>query len=273
MTQSRGDVLVAIINNRHDWHYAADDHWYRIPVSSVKRFLKDRWPPRRIAFYQTKAFGEEAYAIRYFADVLDIATMTRREILPGEEENPKSNRRYYWLRLGPMQQLDTPVPSARWRRLVFIPTTWTKLTTASEINDLYDNSPLEDVLWAALKPFKLPLIRQEWVEVGRNRYALDFAVYCARAKLAIETDGDTWHANAEAADKDNLRDNDLKSAGWQVLHFNTQRILEESATYCVPTILNTINAHGGTDEGFVPRTVHPDIDSPRQLGLFDDAPI
>lgn len=54
MTHRRGELLVAIINNTHDWHYAYDDHWYRIPVSSVRKYLKDRWPPRWLAFYQTK---------------------------------------------------------------------------------------------------------------------------------------------------------------------------------------------------------------------------
>jgi very-short-patch-repair endonuclease len=265
-----GDVLVAIMNNRHDWGYAIDDHWYRIPVTSVERFLKHRWPPRWLAFYHTKDFGEEAYSVRYVGRVIDIRRRTRRELFPNEEDNPKSNRPYYQLRLASLDPLPRPIPSPRWRRITFIPTTWAKLETATEINDLYDDSPLEDTLWTALKPYDLPLIRQEWVEIGPARYVLDFAIYCAKAKLAIETDGDTWHHNPEAADKDNLRDNDLKADGWQVLHFNTRRIMEETATYCVPTILETIETLGGTDDGtFVPRRIDPDADSPRQMGLFD----
>ena len=81
-------------------------------------------------------------------------------------------------------------------------------------------------------------------------------------------DGDTWHHTPELADKDNRRDNDLKTDGWQVMRFSTRHIMEETETYCVPTILDTINALGGID-AFVPRYVDPDADSPRQPSLFD----
>lgn len=268
MDNRRGEVLIAIINNRHDWHFAMDDLWYRIPVSAVERFLKHRWPPQRLAFYQTKAFGEEAYSIRYFSRVISIRRATRRELFPNDPPGEKDGRFYYRLQLAPLQKLPRPITSARWRRVTFIPTTWAKFAGATEINDLYDDSPLEDRLWAALKRFDLPIIRQEWVEINNNRYALDFAVFCVRSKLAIETDGDTWHHTPELADKDNRRDNDLKTDGWQVMRFSTRHIMEETETYCVPTILDTINALGGID-AFVPRYVDPDADSPRQPSLFD----
>lgn len=269
-TEQRGDILVAIMNNLHDWHLVWDELWYRIPASSVETMLKRRWPPRWLAFYQTKVFGEEAYSIRYFARVVDIQRRPRHELFPNEPPGPKSNRLYYRLQLAPLEKLPHPIPSTRWRRVAFIPTTWTKFITATEINDLYDESPLEDHLWAALKKFDLPIIRQEWVEINKNRYALDFAVYCVTANLAIETDGDTWHHTPELADKDNLRDNDLKSNGWQVLHFGTQRIMEETESYCVPTIIDTIISLGGPNDGaFVPRLINPDADSPRQPSLFD----
>jgi hypothetical protein len=60
---TRGEVLVAIINSRLDFVKALEAHWYRIPVSSQEKWLKDRWPPRWLALYQTKTFGKEAYAI------------------------------------------------------------------------------------------------------------------------------------------------------------------------------------------------------------------
>jgi hypothetical protein len=41
----RGEVLVAIMNDPADFAIAQEQHWYRIPVYSVKRFLKERWPP------------------------------------------------------------------------------------------------------------------------------------------------------------------------------------------------------------------------------------
>jgi hypothetical protein len=58
-----GEVLVTILNNQLDFAILREQGWYRIPVSSVAKWLDGRWPPRWLAFYQTKAFGEEAHAV------------------------------------------------------------------------------------------------------------------------------------------------------------------------------------------------------------------
>lgn len=50
--QQRGELLVAIVQRPLDLTYARDHHWYRIPVDSVEKFLKRRWPPRWLALYQ-----------------------------------------------------------------------------------------------------------------------------------------------------------------------------------------------------------------------------
>ena len=50
----RGELLVAIMNDRRDMAIAREKGWYRIPVRSVENRLKDRWPPQWLAFYQTK---------------------------------------------------------------------------------------------------------------------------------------------------------------------------------------------------------------------------
>ena len=55
----RGEVLVAIINSKRDFAIRQDEHWYRIPVDTAPR----RWPPRWLAFYQTKVFGDERGAV------------------------------------------------------------------------------------------------------------------------------------------------------------------------------------------------------------------
>ncbi len=90
----------------------------------------------------------------------------------------KSSREYYRLRLGPLQLLPAPIFSRRARRIVFIPSSWEKFTTAVEINDLYHGSPLEDRLWAALKRRNIPAEREEYLTASGQEYALDFAVYC-----------------------------------------------------------------------------------------------
>ena len=271
VTSTRGEVLVAIINNVLDFAVARDQHWYRIPVRSAGKWLKDCWPPQWLAFYQTKVFGQQAYSINYYAQVLNIRRVYRWQLFADQPRNTKSNQRYYQLFLGPLGQLPKPILSRRRRRIVFIATTWQKFVNAVEINDLSDESPLEDLLWAELKGWQIQAERQEFVKVGGRDYALDFAIHCALSKLDVETDGDTWHANPEKAAQDNLRDNALEMAGWRLLRFNTSQIREQMTQYCLPTVVATVNSLGGVDEGgLVPRKI--DLNAPNgsyQLGLFD----
>lgn len=270
--QERGEVLVAIINHHQDFLLASEQRWYRIPVESQAKWLKERWPPRWLAFYQTKVFGSEAYSIRYFAKVKGLQEAYRWQLFPEEKNDPKANKRYYQLLLEPLRQLPQPIFSRRRRRLIFIPTTLDKFRTAAEINDLYDESPLEDHLWAEFRRLTIGAERQELVTVAKRNYFLDFAIYCGNGKLDVETDGDEWHANPAKAALDNLRDNDLESRGWQQLRFTTKQIQEELAAYCVPKIVETINYLGGIQEEgkLLPRKI--DLDRPGrayQLGLFD----
>ena len=267
----RGEVLVAILNNRLDFNLARDHLWYRIPVSSVRKWLKSCWPPQWLAFYQTKVFGGEAYAVHYYGRVVEIHQVYRWQLFPDEPRDEKGMHRYYQIFLESLVQLPQPIRSRRRRRIVFIPTTLEKFVRAAEINDLYDDSPLEDLLWQQLKRLGIWAERQEFIEIGDSSYALDFVVYCQLGKLDIETDGDTWHSNPEKASEDNLRDNALEGAGWSLLRFNTPQLREQMPDYCVPTIVNKVNGLGGLNEGGgTPRRI--DLDPPggmHQLGLFD----
>lgn len=269
---NRGAVLVAIINNKLDFNTAYTQHWYRIPVSNAKNLLKNRWPPQWLAFYQTKIFGQEAYSVNYYAKVLTIREMSRQQLFPDEPLNPKSNRQYYQLHLTPLQKLPRPIFSRRLRRIVFIPTTEEKFFNALEINDLYDESPLEDKLWAELKRLQIQAERQELVKLNHRNYMLDFAIHCAKGKIDVETDGDKYHANTEVSPKDNLRNNNLTAAGWHILRFTTKQIQEEMVAYCLPEIVKTIHRLGGVEEGgLLPRQI--DLNAPEgshQLGLFDN---
>jgi len=272
MPTRRGEVLIAILNNLLDFAIARDQHWYRIPVQSVERFLKDRWPPEFLAFYHTRAFGSEAYGVHYYARVVDITRAYRWQLLPDQPHDERSRREYFKLSLDPLQLLPQSVWSRRLRRIVFIPTTWDKLTRAVEINDLYDESPLEDRLWAELKRLGIDAERQKLVSVHRRNYFLDFAIYCLAGKLDVEADGDRWHADSDQIPSDNLRDNALETAGWDILRFNTYHIRETMGEYCVPTIAENVNRLGGVDVGN--RATGRIIGTPapggeRQLGLFD----
>jgi very-short-patch-repair endonuclease len=269
----RGEVLIAIMNNVLDMAIANNQHWYRIPVTSVDNLLKECWPPQWLAFYQTKEFGDEAYAVNYYAQVLDYHQVFRWQLFPDDPKDEKGLRRYYRLVLASLKRLPQPILSRRRRRIVFIPTTLEKFTTAVEINDLYAESPLEDRLWAEFKQLKISAERQEFVEVKQQIYALDFAIYCASGKIDVETDGDTWHANREQSKADNLRDNALKTVGWRTFHFSTSQVKEQMAEYCIPTIVENVNRLGGLEEGrTVPRKI--DLNAPsgwQQMTLLDSA--
>lgn len=267
----RGEVLVAIMNNSLDFSILREKLWYRIPISSKIKWLKDKWPPKWLAFYQTKEFGQDGYAISYYGRVLEIVEVYRWQLFPNEPNDEKSLRKYFQIRLASIERLPQPIRSRRRRRIIFIPTIWQKLVDAREINDLYDESRLEDLVWSEFKKWEISAERQELIDVDDRNYFLDFAIYCAKGKVAIEADGDFWHANPIKAEEDNVRDNDLKVSGWEVIHFGSNQIQEQMTSYCLPTIVKRINALGGIDEGkMIARKI--DINTPPgsyQPSLFD----
>ena len=261
------DGLVAILNNQRDFEILLREGWYRIPVRNAPR----RWPPRWLAFYQTKIFGAEAYSVQYYGEVERIARLPRAALFPLERPNPKSDKIYFKLSLRDVKMLPQPIRSLRPRRIVFIPTTWQKLITATEFNDLFDDSPLEDELWASLRAWQVRAERQWTVDVDSQRFLLDFAIFCNGGKIDVETDGDSYHIGLAEGGRDNLRNNSLVTAGWQVLRFNTAQIREQTADYCVPEILKTVNRLDGLqDESAAPRLFYStDTGTAEQLSLLE----
>ncbi len=144
-------VLVAVINNQRDLALARDEHWYRIPV---------RYAPRRgvgvpwIAFYQTRAFGDEKWAINYYAAAGPWEVTTRLALLPDQPYHPRANEDYYRVGLGPLLPLPHPIPSNSWRRITFIVTHWAQIERAWEVNDLLQANALEKGLWRALEELR-----------------------------------------------------------------------------------------------------------------------
>ncbi len=250
--QDRGEALIAILNNPDDLVILQHQGWYRIPVRTAPK----RWPPELVAFYQTKVFGDEAYAIRYYGSVREIHEVGRAELFPHEAPNAKSDKRYYKIFLDDLNTLPRPIISRRWRRIVFIPTTIEKFWLAEEINDLFDDSPLENRMWSRLRPLRAEAEKQWRVEVDRKWYYLDFALFCRWGRVDVETDGDSWHVNPGAAARDNRRDADLQTGGWQVLRFTTAQVHKSLDSYCLPMIERRVERLGG----FGVREPYPPID-------------
>ncbi len=265
--EENAEVLVAFLPSRADLAILQNQGWYRIPVASKPR----RWPPKYLAFYQPKSFGEDAFKIRYFGLVKNIDVVTRKELFPSEEESERSRKQYYRLWLDSLQEREQPISSRLPRKIVFLLTTWDKFMLADQINDLFDDSPLEDLLWRDLKKLNILAERQWEVRTRTFNYQLDFAFFGTYGNLDVETDGDTWHLQRDQVEHDNRRDNNLGTLGWHVLRFNTQAIHEQRAEYCVPCIQETINRLGGLEaDGMVPRKFYPKVYGSQQLNLFNE---
>jgi very-short-patch-repair endonuclease len=259
-------VLVVLMNNRRDLEIARNEHWYRIPVKSAPRAIH----AARIAFYQTKIFKEEGWAIHYWADVRRRSVVRRVDLLPDQPLHPRAGEQYYKLELGNLNRLPTPIVSRRGRRIVFIATTWEKFRRAREINDLYHESPLEDELWEQFKAQSLEAERQYYLTAKRKNFCLDFALFCARGNVDVECDGDRWHADVERIPEDNDRNNALEAEGWSVLRFNTRQLREEMP-HCLKTVRETVNRYGGlvTPENEL-RFYAQGNDRHQQLNLFQE---
>lgn len=261
------EVLIALLRDKKDFSILQTEGWYRIPVEHTPR----RWPPVYIGFYQPKAFGADAYRIRYFGKVTKIERVQRRELFTNEFESARSNNLYHRIQLERLEPLPHAIPSRLARSVVFIPTTWDKFIRADELNDLFDESLLEDLLWDELKRRNILAERQWPVFKNDLNYRLDFAFFCNNGKLNVETDGDTWHLEKKRVASDNRRNNDVEAQGWHVLRFNTKQIKEECAEYCLPRIQDTISTLGGlSSDGLVPRKfIEKNGESAQQLTLFE----
>lgn len=238
------DTLVAIVPTPQDFQIAELERWYRIPCRSAPKTLATtKW----LAFYHTAKSGHLKWAVHFFAPVEGIERAPRRQLIPDEPDHPRATDPYYRLQIGELQALARPVPGARRRRLVFIPTTLAKLQAAGEINDLYHESPLEDQLWGALRQAQIPAERQFYVGEGKTSYCLDFAIPCARGSVDVECDGDTWHLGPESATEDNNRNNFLTRLGWHVLRFRGSELDAPNVSSSVEKVRDTAERLGGVE--------------------------
>ena len=107
-------VLVAIMNNQRDWALVQDEGWYRLPVKHAPPGAPDfGW----LAFYFTKIFKDDKWAIHYYAPIQGHELVARRDLIPSEPDHPRAGNWYYALQLGPLEHKLPPIVSHRWRRV------------------------------------------------------------------------------------------------------------------------------------------------------------
>jgi very-short-patch-repair endonuclease len=243
------ELLVALLPKTSALDILKSELWYHIPVENLPYRWEEGWRPKVMAFYQGKVFGkDDAYKIRYFGEVNRVDITPRKELFPADEENKdKADNLYYRIQLKSLQQRYRPIISYRPRRLVFVPTTWEKFEYADQINDLFDGSPLEDRLWKALKYINILAERQWKVVVQNYNYYLDFAVFCNKGKLAIETDGYTTHFDTRnQIDYHTWRQNEIEIDGWRFLHYTTNQVKDDWTPY-LSQIQSVVDQLGGVE--------------------------
>ena len=261
------DVLVAIMNNQRDLEIARTQYWYRIPVNNANRFIPDLEQMQHLAFYQTQIFGRDAFAVNYYAGIERISTVPRIELLPNQAGNQNAEALYYKLEISPLQRLSQPIPSRRLRRVTFITTTLAKLHAAQEINDLFHTSPIEDMMWAALRAAEIQAERQYEIRERDARYNLDFAIECSDGTMVnIECNGAT-HDYEDAVRWDRRRNTYLTTRGWLVQRFGTDGI-HNDIRGCINQVRTLIDRHGGPVDRSLAYDLYR-VDADSQLDLFE----
>jgi len=173
-------VLVAVMNNRRDFEIAREQGWYRIPVHHAPPGVAEA---AVLAFYFTRAFDEEKWAIHWYGPIEGHELARRRDLLPREPDHPRADEPYYKLQLGSLIRLEDPIPSLRWRRITFIETTWDRFVAAREINDLYVSGA--DGLFVTLKERGFWPEREFEIREGDTTYTVDMAIPCQEGAVAI----------------------------------------------------------------------------------------
>jgi very-short-patch-repair endonuclease len=248
------DVLVAWLPQPADLDLARDRGFYRIRPGAAVNRLGDLERFRTIGFYQPDSFGTERRRIRYYAEVRLHEMVRRQDLLPDAPDHSRASDLYHCFRLEGLQEFVRPIRSDRGRRLLFHATTAERLFAATEINDLFLGNPLEERMYARLKHSGLRPEREYWVQYAqqeargrKQNYFLDFAVLCRKRNLAIECDGDRWHANPAAAQQDNERANLLEANGWHILRFRHSDIFD-GGNEAPLRVCEAIDEYGGIEE-------------------------
>ena len=221
-------VLVAVLNNKRDFEILQTQHWYRIPFKSAPRIISEN-RLNYVAFYQTKIFKEDAFSVKWYSEVSNIEIVKRKDLLPDEKLHPRKDDDYYKINIRELLPLSKSITSKRWRRIIFIETTPSRLKQADEINDLFHESFLEEKFWELCKTNGFDAERQFVVDTDEYTFFLDFALLCKDGKIDIECDGDNFHlARLYQLKRDANRDNTLQSLGWRVLRFSKNDLYQNS---------------------------------------------
>ncbi|WP_420644642.1 hypothetical protein [Candidatus Leptofilum sp.] len=175
-------VLVAYVPHPKDFEIVKTDGWYRIPQKHAPKGLHAEY----FAFYFGRRFGQEKWAIHYYAPQLGNELTTRLALFPDQPDHPRAQEMYYKVQLGPLQKLSQPIISLRWRRITFLHSTWDRFQDATEINDLFvDGEPYVDRLYATLKEQGIQAERNYTIREEGAEYVLPLVVLCKNGRIDL----------------------------------------------------------------------------------------
>lgn len=239
---SQSNTIVCWLKQKRDLSLLLLEGWYRIPVSTK---LENLHKVEYLGFYQPHAFGKYGGTISHYSKIESIEVKKRIELFPNNPRHSKANDDYYKIYVKDINVIKNPLKCKRSRRNYFISTTLEKLLNAEDFNDIFNESPLEDILWEGMKQANIVAERQLFVRGSNNFYCLDFAAFCKKGRLNVECDGDAYHISKEKAVKDNKRDNYLTKKGWAILRYSTEQL--QNTDECVAEISEAISRKGGID--------------------------
>jgi len=166
-------VLVAYVPRPSDFDIIRREGWYRIP----QRFAPKGLHAEYLAFYFGSKFGEEKWAIHYYARHAGHELVYRRDLLPDQPDHPHADDIYYKVQLEDLHKLAQPIVSLRWRRVTFVHTTWDRFQDATEINDLFiTGGPYVDRLYATLKERGIHAEREYHIDEGEQEHVVALSV-------------------------------------------------------------------------------------------------
>ncbi len=175
-------VLVAYLPTTNDFKILFQEGWYRIPQQYAPKGIHAEY----YAFYFGRDFGDRKWAIHYYAEQRGYELVRRSDLFPDQPNHPRAGDLYYKISLGPLQMLDHPIVSLRWRRITFMHTTWDRFVEAREINDLLiEGGTYVDRIFATLKDKGVRVERNYSVKEDEPEYVVPLSVFCRDGRIDI----------------------------------------------------------------------------------------
>lgn len=180
-------VLVGVINRKKDFTIAREQGWYRIPEGKAPKGIDSHY----IAFFFSRAFGNQNGGIHYFARATGIELATRAQLLPDEAEHKRALQRYHVIKFGALRAKAPPILNNDGRRFAFIYTTWDRFIHAKTLSDLYSEADhLVDRIFYTLKEAGYHPQRRWEAEAGYPGQGAQVRILCENGDVVASSLGD-----------------------------------------------------------------------------------